>query len=284
MAKKKYKGTFLPADVLRRLDLTWVEKIILADIMQFVDKGCYINNKTFADRLGVTRRYVKKIIKQLKEKGVIMNIGRDEYHRFLVPGREQSLPLFDTPNSDKTPPFEHGPKGELQDTPYKAQNAPQKVNYRTPGGCTTGHRGGELQDTGGVNCRTPVVTIKKHNKGTIRNNSQASRLALLLLDLIIERNPKHKKPNLRKWEIHIDRLIRIDKRKPEIIEQVIRWCQSDDFWQDNILSTEKLRKQFDQLFLKMNKGCNDGRKRKPTNPDRDYHHEPTNGVIVIDNE
>ena len=34
---------------------------------------------------------------------------------------------------------------------------------------------------------------------------------------------------------------------------MIEWCQTDEFWQDNILSTAKLRKQYDQLVLKMNK-------------------------------
>ncbi|MBT9169502.1 MAG: hypothetical protein DDT19_02862 [Syntrophomonadaceae bacterium] len=46
-------------------------------------------------------------------------------------------------------------------------------------------------------------------------------------------------------------MIRIDKRDPEKIRQIIEWCQADDFWQNNILSTGKLREQFDQLGLKM---------------------------------
>ena len=46
-------------------------------------------------------------------------------------------------------------------------------------------------------------------------------------------------------------MIRLDKRKPERIEAVIRWCQQDPFWQSNILSAETLRKQFDRLELRM---------------------------------
>ena len=48
-------------------------------------------------------------------------------------------------------------------------------------------------------------------------------------------------------------MLRHDKRKPEIIEKVILWCQGDDFWQNNILSTGKLRKQFDRLEMQMRK-------------------------------
>ncbi|MGR5914590.1 hypothetical protein ACT7DA_20990 [Bacillus pacificus] len=36
-----------------------------------------------------------------------------------------------------------------------------------------------------------------------------------------------------------------------MIACVIDWCQNDDFWHTNILSADKLRKQFDQLFMKM---------------------------------
>lgn len=46
-------------------------------------------------------------------------------------------------------------------------------------------------------------------------------------------------------------MIRLDKRKVEDIEAMIRWCQQHYFWHTNILSTEKLRKQYDQLSMQM---------------------------------
>ena len=83
--------------------------------------------------------------------------------------------------------------------------------------------------------------------------SKALRLAEYLLLKIIKRKPDFKKPNLKKWVIHVDRMIRLDHRRPETIERVIDWCQQDGFWQNNILCTEKLRKQFDKLELQMKK-------------------------------
>jgi hypothetical protein len=35
------------------------------------------------------------------------------------------------------------------------------------------------------------------------------------------------------------------------VANLIAWCQSDPFWQGNILCPEKLRKQYDQLVIKM---------------------------------
>ena len=90
-------------------------------------------------------------------------------------------------------------------------------------------------------------------KDTFLSDSIEIRLSELLFNLILKNNPKAKKPNFQSWAKEIDLMIRIDKRRPDEIETVIRWCQTDDFWYANILSTVKLRKQFDQLTLKMSK-------------------------------
>lgn len=85
------------------------------------------------------------------------------------------------------------------------------------------------------------------------NSPKKETLSQLLFDLILKRRPNFKKPNLTTWAKSIDLMIRVDKRNPDEIEKVIKWCQADEFWQNNILSTAKLRKQFDQLALKANK-------------------------------
>lgn len=78
-------------------------------------------------------------------------------------------------------------------------------------------------------------------------------LSELLLNLIIKRKKDFKKPDLNKWAKIISRMVKIDKRDLQQIEKVIRWCQQDEFWQNNILSTEKLRKHFDTLEMRMQK-------------------------------
>ena len=82
-------------------------------------------------------------------------------------------------------------------------------------------------------------------------NSDEYQTSELLFSLIQQRDPRAKSPDYQKWAVHVDRLIRLDKRSPEQIKVVVNWCQNDDFWKNNILSTEKLRKQFTQLVLKM---------------------------------
>jgi len=75
----------------------------------------------------------------------------------------------------------------------------------------------------------------------------------LLKTRIINNNPEAKISNTyqRIWGRTLDKMMRIDKRSPERIREVIEWCQSDDFWHKNILSFAKLREKFDQLILRM---------------------------------
>jgi len=101
------------------------------------------------------------------------------------------------------------------------------------------------------------TTINNSSINKFTSDSDEVRLSELLYDLILANNPKHKKPNIQTWAKYIDLAIRRDNRTPDDIEAVIRWAQSDHFWWSNILSTKKLREQFDALYSKM-KGGNNG--------------------------
>ncbi|PKM77372.1 MAG: hypothetical protein CVU90_07950 [Firmicutes bacterium HGW-Firmicutes-15] len=73
------------------------------------------------------------------------------------------------------------------------------------------------------------------------------QLAELLLLKILEHLPGYKKPDLQKWSKSMDAILRLDKRPPDEVKQVIIFAQGDSFWQANILSVDKLRKHYDRL-------------------------------------
>jgi len=76
-------------------------------------------------------------------------------------------------------------------------------------------------------------------------------LARLLQDEILKNNPQARisPRQVQNWALVADRMMRLDGRTEQDIENIIRWCQNDDFWYRNILSMEKLREKFDQLTL-----------------------------------
>ena len=91
----------------------------------------------------------------------------------------------------------------------------------------------------------------KKLKPVFSANSVEFTLSVLLFDLIRLKHPKARKPDFANWSKHVGYMLRLDNRTPDEIETVIRWCQQDNFWCSNIMSTKKLRDKFDQLWLKM---------------------------------
>jgi hypothetical protein len=91
----------------------------------------------------------------------------------------------------------------------------------------------------------------RSNKNKFEQNSIPVLLSGILLSFINSRNGNFKKPNIQNWAADIDKMIRIDKRVPCGIMNIICWSQADAFWQNNILSAAKLRKQYDQLKMRM---------------------------------
>ena len=119
-----------------------------------------------------------------------------------------------------------------------------------------------------------ALTEQKPNKSSSSSSSSLKikesysptslevRLSKFLFSFIKSRDAKTKEPNYQKWADEINKIMRIDKRDAEEIEEVIKWCQNDYFWQNNILSTLSLRNKFTQLKLKKD-GGNDGSSKQP---------------------
>lgn len=98
---------------------------------------------------------------------------------------------------------------------------------------------------------------KECNKYSFVENSIEFQLTHLLLQKLIKLKPDFKRPNLQSWAKHIDYMMRLDSRNPDEIRSVIEWIHANGnekarFWQGVILSTQGLRKKYDQLVIQMN--------------------------------
>ena len=103
------------------------------------------------------------------------------------------------------------------------------------------------------------------------DDSQYMKAAVYLFEKIKERLPNKKEPNFQKWADEVRKTVELDGVPIERYKQVLDWSQNDDFWQANILSTDKLRKKFDTIYLQMQR---DNKQNKPkTNEDWDYRKE-----------
>ena len=96
-------------------------------------------------------------------------------------------------------------------------------------------------------------------RGKITFSENDMLLAKLLSELMTENNPDRKPTTdvqLRTWANEVRLMRESDNRSQEDIKKIIIFSQNNDFWKTNILSMGKLRKQFDQLNLKMRKDGN----------------------------
>lgn len=102
-------------------------------------------------------------------------------------------------------------------------------------------------------------------RGRVEPSPDAFRLSEVLADLILERKPDFlglangkRGKVVFSWALEFDRMLRIDGRKGDRAEEVLRWSQADVFWNKNILSADKFRKQYDRLEMKMREGEKNG--------------------------
>ena len=103
------------------------------------------------------------------------------------------------------------------------------------------------------------------------DDSQYMEAAVYLFEKIKERLPNKKEPDFQKWADEVRKAVELDGVPIERYKQVLDWSQKDDFWQANILSTNKLRKQFDTIYLQMQR---DNKQNAPkVNDDWDYRKE-----------
>lgn len=92
---------------------------------------------------------------------------------------------------------------------------------------------------------------EEKNKSKKKFSDQQMALAKYFYSTLLVENPEHKKPNFDSWANTIRLANESDGRSLDDLRKVWAWCRTDDFWRGNVLSPEKLRKQFDQLIIKI---------------------------------
>ena len=92
---------------------------------------------------------------------------------------------------------------------------------------------------------------KNNNKRLVFDESHM-KLAALLWKCIQAHSPNLKKPNLDKWANTFRLMMERDGREGKEIQDMIVWSTNHHFWYQNILSPDKLRKQYDRLAVQKN--------------------------------
>ena len=126
------------------------------------------------------------------------------------------------------------------------------------------------------------LALAEEGMVSVPTPSESDSTAQYLYDSIkIKSDPpcwKHKSPDLKKWSEDIEKLHRIDKIDYADIRAVIDWSTSHAFWSANILSADKLRKQFNKLYLQMRQRASP--QRKGFNPNDAKQQEALSRILA----
>jgi hypothetical protein len=96
------------------------------------------------------------------------------------------------------------------------------------------------------------IPLKKESK-TFNEADKEYLLAGYLSNKISERLnvPQKDEKTMQKWSAEFEKMIRLDKYSIEEIKEVLVFSQKHEFWQSNILSASKFRKQYLTLLAQM---------------------------------
>jgi hypothetical protein len=164
----------------------------------------------------------------------------------------------DNPPIKATTPPENGGQPPLIYLPgwqaHQVINKPSKSKLPSPIPTTTPPDSGST--TGGL----PVGREGKGEEGSGREGKgsqspegeltmEDAPLSHLLADKIAELDPDGNRPKVTKrWVQAEDRMLRIDKRRPEEARRLLLWTMADPFWRGNVLSMPKFREKYTQLY------------------------------------
>lgn len=113
---------------------------------------------------------------------------------------------------------------------------------------------------------------KEKEKPKFAEDHNATILTKLLVKMMLQNNPNARIPKTEKqkqdWIDSLEKIHRLDGYSYDEIKQVIIWCQNDDFWKANILSTKKLREKMPTLILQMRRRGNQSQGRPQSRYER----------------
>jgi hypothetical protein len=228
------------------------EKLLLMSLADHADERgeCFPSKKSLSDRCSISLRTVIRLQQVLCDKGVLSITTRKRTNGSTT----SNLYLLHLDVFLKANTTQEG--GQI--TPKGGDKLSRGgVTNCHPTGVTNCHGGGvtgvtpittnEQETTNVVSFRPVLENAKKSTESEQRDLACAEWMFSLILSL----NPNHKKPKFDYWANVIRLMRERDGRDIEDIARVFRWANDDPFWRTNILSPDKLRKQWDKLEIQM---------------------------------
>lgn len=130
---------------------------------------------------------------------------------------------------------------------------PTPVNVKTVDGFAVNGESDTTKETVIQKKQNTNIVSATPDKKKFKYNKPHFIFAQAMFEKIKVVAPAMKSVNLERWANDIRLLCEVDEVNIHEAWKVFKWANSDSFWQTNILSAGKFRKQFAQLSAKMQK-------------------------------
>ena len=233
----------LHREILTCKELTDTDRIVYARICTF---DIYFESaEACAEFLGKTERAVQDSKRKLERLGFIEcieNTGRGKKYRavFDRPIPDEKLKKIDQEAEDLQKNV-----GQTYEPTYIRPTTERNSDLRQNVGIVI-----ERDNTGAEsNTAYNLMSAPAKPAPTRELPNEAKELAHLLHCLILQNKPDRRIQDgwADRWAEDIEKAHRIDGRGWEQLKAAIVWSQRDEFWKQNILSGEKLRKHYDRM-------------------------------------
>lgn len=245
----KYLYTYtLHYPVLTAKGVSSTAKLLYSIIWPLTTKKGYAwpSNEYLAKPLGITIEGVRRCMRKLEEKGLIVTQITHEGGK-TVRKIWCTLPREEAPTEvvvgPKTAPtfVSDRPQQKLEATPtevvyhikdeHKERMEQEEVNTPKPDE-------DQIEVSDGYVLAKALLTLIRRNK------KYYSKIATHF-------SPEKEEASLCRWAKYFDLLLTRDAKEYDEVVSVLKWCQKDEFWQGQILSGNKFRKQYETLRLGM---------------------------------
>jgi hypothetical protein len=224
-------------------------KLVLCYLLSYSGSGAsaFPSIRTISDDLEISRPTVIEAIKNAEELSLI-SIGKNIKENGSFANNVYQLDFL-LPDSEHTEKTTDGTEFTIKTYGGKA-TLPGVVKPIDQGGQTG--LPGVVKSLDSNNNNT-IITYNNKDKPTYNKDviESTNHLYYQIMDKVNPPTYKNRQPNLNKWCDSIDKLNRIDGIDFSDIRKAIDYATSDDFWSQNILSGEKLRKHYNKIYVKM---------------------------------
>lgn len=241
--KRVEREYFITENKIFELDIDKHAKLLYCALCRYADNNgqAFPSMRRLAKDCSVSKTTVDKYLKELVDKGLIEKLESDKkFNQYRI------MDWIDFVGKSTVP------ADGIEDDIVPADSTTVPAD-----GIETVPADGTKEDHNKKTYNKPLSDTQD-NDGKWTAKDIEYKLTMHLSKLIDEnhdyaKTPTNSSKDIQKWITPIDRLMRLDGAKAHHIRQTMDWCQQDDFWQVNILSTSKFRDKFPQLFSKAKK-------------------------------